>query len=81
LQNAPGELASAREVDRAQRIGNLAQEVGLLPATVAGIVVDGIRNDQFYILTHDHFDAPIRARMEDILERRTPTPYRSELGD
>jgi NAD(P)-dependent dehydrogenase (short-subunit alcohol dehydrogenase family) len=81
LHNAPGELASPREVARAERIGNLAQEIGLAPATVAGIVVEAIRNDQFYILTHDRFDAPIRTRMEDILERRTPTPYQSELGD
>jgi NAD(P)-dependent dehydrogenase (short-subunit alcohol dehydrogenase family) len=81
LHNIPGQLASPREVERAERIGNLAQETGLPAATVAGIVVEAIRNDQFYILTHDRFDAPIRARMEDFLERRTPTPYRSELED
>ena len=49
------------------------------PETVAARVVEGIRTQQFYILTHDHFDNTIRARMEDILERRTPTPYRSEI--
>jgi NAD(P)-dependent dehydrogenase (short-subunit alcohol dehydrogenase family) len=81
LHNAPGELASPRELERAERIGNLAQETGMPAATVAGVVVEAIRNDQFYILTHDRFDAPIRTRMEDILERRMPTPYRSELED
>lgn len=81
LQNAPGELASARELERSERIGNLSQELGMQPASVAGIVVDGIRSEQFYILTHDHFDPTIRTRMEDILQRRMPAPYRSELGD
>jgi NAD(P)-dependent dehydrogenase (short-subunit alcohol dehydrogenase family) len=81
LQNAPGELASARELERSERIGNLSQELGMPPATVAGIVVDGIRSEQFYILTHDHFDPIIRTRMDDILQRRVPAPYRSELGD
>jgi NAD(P)-dependent dehydrogenase (short-subunit alcohol dehydrogenase family) len=81
LHNAPGEFASPKEVDRAERIGNLSQELGMAPAEVARIVVDGIRNDQFYILTHAEFDAPIRERMEDILQRRRPAPYRSELGD
>jgi short-subunit dehydrogenase len=81
LQNVPGELASPNELERAERIGNLSQELGMAPAEVARIVVDGIRNDQFYILTHNQFDAPIRERMEDILQRRKPAPYRSELGD
>jgi NAD(P)-dependent dehydrogenase (short-subunit alcohol dehydrogenase family) len=81
LHNTPGELASARELERAERIGNLSQELGMPPAAVAGKVVDGIRSDQFYILTHDHFDPIIRERMEDILQRRMPAPYRSELGD
>jgi hypothetical protein len=45
------------------------------------MVVEAIRNEQFYILTHDHFDDTIRTRMDDILSRRNPAPYRSELGD
>ena len=81
LQNAPGEHASARELERAERISNLSSELGMAPDKVAAIVVEGIRNEQFYILTHDDFDDTIRNRMDDILQRRMPTPYRSELGD
>jgi hypothetical protein len=44
-------------------------------------VIDSIRAEEFYVLTHDHFDDAIRARMEDILQRRKPAVYRSELGD
>jgi hypothetical protein len=81
LQNVPGELAARTEIDRAERIGNLSRELGMSPAEVAHIVVDGIRNDAFYILTHDQFDAPIRERMEAILQLPKPVPYRSEIGD
>jgi NAD(P)-dependent dehydrogenase (short-subunit alcohol dehydrogenase family) len=79
LLNTPGVQATEREVARAERIGNMASELGLAPAEVARIVVEAIRSDQFYILTHDHFDETIRTRMEDILQRRRPAPYRSEL--
>jgi NAD(P)-dependent dehydrogenase (short-subunit alcohol dehydrogenase family) len=80
-RNAPAELASEREIERAERIHNLAEESGMEPAEVAARVLDGIRAEQFYILTHDQFDEAIRTRMEDILQRRKPAPYRSELGD
>jgi hypothetical protein len=81
LRNAADETASRRELERAERIANMSQELGMPPAVVAQKVVDAIRDEQFYVLTHDHFDATIRDRMEDILQRRVPTPYQSELGD
>jgi hypothetical protein len=71
--------ATEQEVARAERIGNMAAELGLAPAEAARIVVEAIRAEQFYILTHNRFDDTIRTRMEDILERRKPSPYRSEL--
>jgi NAD(P)-dependent dehydrogenase (short-subunit alcohol dehydrogenase family) len=79
LLNTPGVQASERELARAERVGNMASELGMAPEAVAGIVVDAIRNDRFYILTHAHFDETIRTRSEDILQRRMPKPYRSEL--
>jgi NAD(P)-dependent dehydrogenase (short-subunit alcohol dehydrogenase family) len=81
LRNAPEERASEHELARAERIHNLAEEAGMPPDEVAARVIDGIRAEQFYVLTHDHFDEAIRARMEDILQRRKPAVYRSELGD
>ena len=42
------------------------------PGPVADQVVQAIRDEQFYILTHDDFDAGIRTRMENILRRRNP---------
>lgn len=79
LLNTPGVQVTEREMARAERIGNMASELGLAPAEVARIVVEAIHTDQFYVLTHTHFDEAIRARSEDILGRRRPAPYRSEL--
>ncbi len=42
------------------------------PGPVADQVVQAIRDEQFYILTHDGFDEGIRTRMENILQRRNP---------
>jgi hypothetical protein len=46
---------------------------GIPPAQVADAVVDAIRNDHFYILTHEETRARVRTRMEDILGGRNPT--------
>jgi NAD(P)-dependent dehydrogenase (short-subunit alcohol dehydrogenase family) len=47
---------------------------GIAPAAVADRVFDAVRSDTFYILTHPELDGAIRARFEDILERRPPGP-------
>jgi NAD(P)-dependent dehydrogenase (short-subunit alcohol dehydrogenase family) len=49
-------------------------EAGLPPAEVAAMVVDAIRTDRFYILTHDDWQPMVAQRMTDILEGRTPSP-------
>jgi NAD(P)-dependent dehydrogenase (short-subunit alcohol dehydrogenase family) len=79
LLNTPGVQVTDRELARAERIGNMASELGLAPAEVARFVVEAIRTDQFYVLTHTRFDEAIRTRTEDMLARRRPAPYRSEL--
>ena len=81
LYNAAGLAASQREAQHANRVADLALSNGMPPEQVGSIVLEAIRNEQFWILTHDTFDDAIRTRVEDILERRTPTPYRSQLDD
>ena len=49
-------------------------ENGLPPSDVAAMVVDAVRGDRFYILTHDDWRLSVEARMGDILEGRTPAP-------
>jgi hypothetical protein len=46
----------------------------MAPEEVANRVLAAIRDEQFYILTHDEYDGTIRARMEAILARRNPAP-------
>jgi short-subunit dehydrogenase len=46
---------------------------GLAPAEVAEHVLQAIREERFYILTHEETKARVRARMEDILASRNPT--------
>jgi NAD(P)-dependent dehydrogenase (short-subunit alcohol dehydrogenase family) len=49
-------------------------ENGLPPAAVADLVVDAVKADRFYILTHDDWRASVEQRMGDILEGRNPAP-------
>ena len=45
---------------------------GMAPADVAEGVLDAIRAQQLYLLTHPEFDPIIRDRMEAILAQRNP---------
>lgn len=81
LEDEPGVKASDAETARGDRISRMAQERGMAPEQLAEVVFEAIKSERFYILTHDHFDDTIRARMEDIIGRRNPSPYRSELDD
>ncbi len=45
---------------------------GLVPAEVAGMVVQAIRARQFYLVTTTAFDRGIRERMDAMLTRRNP---------
>lgn len=81
LFNTPGMAATTRETQRADRVADLALSTGMPPEDVGALVLESIRNERFWILTHDAFDDAIRTRIEDILERRTPTAYRSQLDD
>ena len=52
----------------------------MTPDEVGQITVDAVRENRFYVLTSDFFDAAIRARTQDILARRNPVfPDASEL--
>jgi NAD(P)-dependent dehydrogenase (short-subunit alcohol dehydrogenase family) len=47
---------------------------GLPPSEVASRVVDAIREERLYILTHPEMMPMVEKRMEDILQGRTPVP-------
>ncbi len=47
---------------------------GLDPRSVGDLVLDAIRAERFWILTHPQWKSMIRHRMENVLEERDPTP-------
>jgi NAD(P)-dependent dehydrogenase (short-subunit alcohol dehydrogenase family) len=67
--SSPGQMASQEMIREMAR-----QQVaaGIKPAEVAEMVLEGIRDDRFYIITHPRFRKLIRLRMENIIEGRTP---------
>ncbi len=47
---------------------------GIPAAVVADRVIDAVKSDTFYILTHPELDEVVRTRFEDIDQRRQPSP-------
>ena len=72
------ELVCRDEVEEARL--RKAMALGMLPAEVAQITFDALREDRFYILTHPERDDQVRGRMDDILTRRNPTNPFLELS-
>lgn len=69
LQDAsPSNLPAALMASLAERV-----EAGLAPEAVAGLVIDAIREGQFWIRTETASDEQIRMRMEGIIEQRNPS--------
>ena len=60
------------------KLGDFIRELvatGMEPEAVAEKVIEAVRQDVFYIITHPETDPMVAIRMKDILERRTPTLY------
>ena len=78
-RNRPAELRDAEERplnEFEQMMRDMIRErvsAGIAPAEVAGIVLEAIRNDQFWITTTDEFDNAVRARHDSILARANPS--------
>lgn len=77
-RNRPEELRSAptpKEADQQAVMRELARQqiaAGINPSDVAEMVLESIRDDRFYVLTHPRFKKVIRLRMENILEGKPP---------
>jgi hypothetical protein len=75
-RNRPAELQNREET----AVGDAARDFlrgilasGMDPAEVAAMVLDAVRDERFYVLTHPEMTRMVQARMEDIVEGRTPT--------
>jgi NAD(P)-dependent dehydrogenase (short-subunit alcohol dehydrogenase family) len=74
LRNFPDEKPSEAQLARSASSKKFAEETGLDPTETAEMVLQAIKDEQFYILTHTDYDDVIRERMENILARRNPIP-------
>ncbi|HEY7467778.1 MAG TPA: SDR family NAD(P)-dependent oxidoreductase [Dehalococcoidia bacterium] len=80
LINPGREQPTEREMRRSNAVHKYAVEKGMDPLEVGDMVVEAIRNEQFWILTHPDWDNIIRTRVDDILARRNPTPITTPVG-
>jgi NAD(P)-dependent dehydrogenase (short-subunit alcohol dehydrogenase family) len=72
LQPPDGADTSMMEMGR-QLLDGLLKS-GLQPSEVARRVLDAIREERFYILTHPEMTPMVQQRMEDIVQGRNPAP-------
>ena len=79
LEDGAGRELTPEGKARADRVKEIAETTGMAPEQLADIVVNAIREEQFWILTHDYYDDAIRGRMEGILARSNPQPFESQL--
>jgi NAD(P)-dependent dehydrogenase (short-subunit alcohol dehydrogenase family) len=86
-RNRPPELQNPMDEETARRFAEQRRQAharftqfGMPPARVADIVIDAIRAEKFYILTHPNVKEGVRTRLEDILEERNPVPPRAPAG-
>jgi NAD(P)-dependent dehydrogenase (short-subunit alcohol dehydrogenase family) len=75
-RNRP-EWAPEREREGAEDMRGAIQQMvdgGIAASTVAARVIDAVRTNTFYILTHPELDEAIRTRYDDIAGGRSPSP-------
>ena len=75
-RNRP-DWAPDRDTMGAAEVQGVVQDLvdgGIAPATVADRVMDAVRTNTFYILTHPELDIAITTRFDDIVQGRAPSP-------
>jgi NAD(P)-dependent dehydrogenase (short-subunit alcohol dehydrogenase family) len=75
-RNRP-DWAPDRDTLGAAEVQGVVQDLvdgGIAPAAVAERVIDAVRTNTFYILTHPELDIAITTRFDDIVQGRAPSP-------
>src|SRR6202046_4119288 len=75
-RNRP-DWAPDRDTTGAAEVQGVVQNLvdgGIAPATVADRVIDAVRTNTFYILTHPELDIALTTRFDDIVQGRAPSP-------
>jgi NAD(P)-dependent dehydrogenase (short-subunit alcohol dehydrogenase family) len=73
LANEAAGGAAADQMQAMERAFRAALAQGLPPAQVADAVIEAIRAERFYIVTHEETKTRVRTRMDNLLEGRNPT--------
>jgi NAD(P)-dependent dehydrogenase (short-subunit alcohol dehydrogenase family) len=71
-RNRPSELGASTKTEKDLMLKKAVAAGRLSAEDIARAVVAAVKADRFYILTHPAIKGAIRARMEDVLEGRTP---------
>jgi len=71
-RNRPPELGASTKTSRDLMLQKAVASGRKSAEDVARAVVEAVKAERFYILTHPAIKGAIRARMEDMLEERTP---------
>jgi NAD(P)-dependent dehydrogenase (short-subunit alcohol dehydrogenase family) len=75
-RNRP-DWAPGRDLEGAEALRGVVQNMvdgGIAPAAVADRVIDAVRTNTFYILTHPELDVALTTRFDDIVQGRQPSP-------
>lgn len=76
-QREPGERSDFAKLEKVSAMTSLAIMKAVLngmePQQVASDVINAVKTEKFYILTHANAKAGVKLRMEDILNDRAPT--------
>ena len=78
-RNRPDDVPLAREAERVmvmERLAAATAEAGLDPADVAGSVLEAIRTNTFFVLTHPQMATAGVQRRLDWMTTGTPPPAR-----
>ncbi len=72
LLRNPSRARTAEDQAREDQMRHAVQSGRVSADMVAEMVLDGIREERFYIFTHPRIKAAIQVRMEDVLNERNP---------
>ncbi|MDO8612986.1 MAG: SDR family NAD(P)-dependent oxidoreductase [Dehalococcoidia bacterium] len=73
LRDAPGAGVPAQQMQAMEQAFRALLATGLPPEQVADAVVGAIRDERFYIITHEETKGRVSARLNDIIGGRNPT--------
>ena len=75
LRNDDDSGAAVQQMQAMEQAFRATLAKGLPPEQVADAVLTAIQDGTFYVITHEETKERVRARMEDILEGRSPTAH------